>query len=112
VAANLGYCGLDRRRQPLAGDELRGCWQEGVELQEPGPGDAGRLPARPDPLPGVARLEFVEVVTSRRPAAGRGRGRASRDPQPSPAEPPLDAPAVSPPPSDETRWSLWGEPER
>ncbi|HEY3524346.1 MAG TPA: hypothetical protein VGK63_11655, partial [Candidatus Limnocylindrales bacterium] len=23
----LGYCGLDRRRSPLRGTELRGCWQ-------------------------------------------------------------------------------------
>jgi hypothetical protein len=29
VAGTLGYCGLDRRRLPLHGDELRGCW-EGV----------------------------------------------------------------------------------
>jgi hypothetical protein len=27
VAAQLGYCGLDRRRQPLRGDEMRGCWE-------------------------------------------------------------------------------------
>ncbi|HEX7223749.1 MAG TPA: hypothetical protein VF231_10885 [Candidatus Limnocylindrales bacterium] len=28
VAANVGYCGLDRGRQPLRGDEIRGCWDE------------------------------------------------------------------------------------
>jgi hypothetical protein len=28
VAGGLGYCGLDRARLPLRGDELRGCWQE------------------------------------------------------------------------------------
>jgi hypothetical protein len=27
VAGGLGYCGLDRARLPLSGDELRGCWQ-------------------------------------------------------------------------------------
>jgi hypothetical protein len=27
VAASLGYCGLDSRRLPLAGTELRGCWE-------------------------------------------------------------------------------------
>src|SRR5688572_6656424 len=27
VAAQLGYCGLDPRRQPLTGDEIRGCWE-------------------------------------------------------------------------------------
>jgi hypothetical protein len=27
VAGQLGYCGLDPRRQPLNGDEVRGCWE-------------------------------------------------------------------------------------
>jgi hypothetical protein len=27
VAGTLGYCGLDRSRAPLRGDELRGCWE-------------------------------------------------------------------------------------
>ena len=27
VAAQLGYCGLDRTRQPLTGTEIRGCWE-------------------------------------------------------------------------------------
>lgn len=27
VAAGIGYCGLDRSRRPLRGDEIRGCWQ-------------------------------------------------------------------------------------
>ena len=26
VAARIGFCGLDRERRPLAGDEIRGCW--------------------------------------------------------------------------------------
>jgi tagatose-1,6-bisphosphate aldolase non-catalytic subunit AgaZ/GatZ len=28
VAANVGYCGLDRGRLPLRGDEIRACWEE------------------------------------------------------------------------------------
>jgi hypothetical protein len=28
VAANVGYCGLDRRRLPLRGDEIKPCWEE------------------------------------------------------------------------------------
>lgn len=24
--ASVGYCGLDRRRSPLGGDEIRACW--------------------------------------------------------------------------------------
>ena len=30
VAAQIGYCGLDARRLPLAGSELRGCWEPGA----------------------------------------------------------------------------------
>jgi hypothetical protein len=33
VAANVGYCGLDRERRPLAGDEIRGCW-DGIPIHE------------------------------------------------------------------------------
>jgi hypothetical protein len=33
VAANVGYCGLDRERRPLAGDEIRGCW-DGIAIDE------------------------------------------------------------------------------
>lgn len=28
VAAGIGYCGLDRGRAPLRGDEIRGCWED------------------------------------------------------------------------------------
>ncbi len=28
LAPQVGYCGLDARRLPLRGDELRGCWSE------------------------------------------------------------------------------------
>jgi len=27
VALGIGYCGLDARRAPLDGDEIRPCWQ-------------------------------------------------------------------------------------
>ena len=27
IAGGIGYCGLDRGRAPLRGDELRGCWE-------------------------------------------------------------------------------------
>jgi len=33
VAANVGYCGLDRDRRPLAGDEIRGCW-DGITIDD------------------------------------------------------------------------------
>jgi hypothetical protein len=28
VASNVGYCGLDAKRLPLRGDEMRACWEE------------------------------------------------------------------------------------
>jgi hypothetical protein len=30
VAARVGFCGLDRRRTPLQGDEVRACWEDGA----------------------------------------------------------------------------------
>ena len=59
VAAQVGYCGLDRRRLPLTGTELRGCWEAGA----PRPVEVARAPTpralgRADPL----RLrDFVPV---------------------------------------------------
>jgi hypothetical protein len=65
VAAQLGYCGLDRQRRPLRGDEIQGCWEAAALVPEmpdaartrPRPAivdlDLGRTPVR--------RLEFVEV---------------------------------------------------
>ena len=35
IAGQLGYCGLDRHRLPLRGDELRGCWEGAPEPSEP-----------------------------------------------------------------------------
>ncbi len=35
VVGGLGYCGLDRRREPLSGDERRGCWTGASDV----PGD-------------------------------------------------------------------------
>jgi hypothetical protein len=31
LAPDIGYCALDRKRQPLTGRELRGCWTERPE---------------------------------------------------------------------------------
>ena len=102
MAAQLGYCGLDRGRQPLAGDEIRSCWEAwpaGAEATtivpltiRPAAGTADRLPPR----------EFIEVD-----------GRAP-DPEFA-AEPELPAggtPLMNsgpPPPPVEPGWSLWAE---
>lgn len=40
MAGSLGYCALDRRRDPLVGDEIRSCWEaaETAALVRSGPG--------------------------------------------------------------------------
>ena len=98
VAAQIGYCGLDRQRSPLQGDEIRACWES---LDAPGATPPPRQTAATAwPLePGLDRtvvrlLEFVEV---------RDEGRRD-DPEP------LPAPALLADPS-EPRWSLWGDAE-
>ena len=35
VAANLGYCGLDRTHAALTGDEIRPCWEARSAATEP-----------------------------------------------------------------------------
>jgi hypothetical protein len=115
VAAQLGYCGLDRQRRPLSGDEIRACWEGG-----PAPAElpAAGLPNRPRPtdLPGddrtpVRKLEFVEVHSSR-PAASATTakaGVADSDLGPNlglddaPDQPSVTVGAIGP------AWSLWGE---
>jgi hypothetical protein len=47
---NLGYCGLDRDRSPLRGDEIRPCWEAvpGAPGTEPASlGDLVVLPVEP-----------------------------------------------------------------
>ena len=34
LAPNVGFCGLDRRRLPLTGAELRGCWATAAALPD------------------------------------------------------------------------------
>jgi hypothetical protein len=121
VAAQLGYCGLDRQRLPLRGDEIRGCWEAADVLPE---ADVGRPPVRsyrPDDVDldrtPVRKLEFVEVRSGpgkgsrRRPAptgAGAVDGTASVDDAPEATDAavmPLAGPT-------ETSWSLWGDADR
>jgi hypothetical protein len=56
LAANVGFCGLDRRRLPLTGSELRGCWTAPVPGSE---AEAPRFVAELDP--GVRLRGFVPV---------------------------------------------------
>jgi hypothetical protein len=98
VAAQLGYCGLDRARQPLTGDEIRACW-------EAWPTEA--LAATAVPLTIVAArtdaerkppLEFVEVDGVSEPVEEDAAEVA-----------PVARPIA---PATEPGWSLWGDLDR
>ena len=96
MAAQLGYCGLDRRRQPLRGDEIRSCWD--------GWPDGGRatsptvLTIRPAAVDERHPIDFVEVDGASAPA------------EVSPGEPSI--PDGLPRPAPEPGWNLWGDAER
>ena len=71
VAGPLGYCGLDRQRQPLRGDEIRACWEASAAPSDPPDVGAARRSFRTpsdvdDDRTPVRRLEFVEVRPQRR----------------------------------------------
>jgi len=47
LAAQIGYCGLDRQRLPLAGTEHRGCWTG--RASAPAAADEAKIAGRPRP---------------------------------------------------------------
>jgi hypothetical protein len=104
VAAQLGYCGLDRGRQPLAGDEIRSCWEawpHGAQATEIVPLTIRPAAATAD---GVPHREFIEVH-------GRAGDPATTSvPEEAAGEVPHAAASGAPPrPSPEPGWSLWAE---
>jgi hypothetical protein len=115
VAAQIGYCGLDRQRRPLQGDEIRECWES-----QDAPGAPG-TPARPTlgpaagwPLePGTDRTpvrlrDFIEV----RAGSPGGASATATDPGDAAAEVSTDlrsTPVLAS--ANEPRWSLWGDAE-
>src|SRR4051812_45153076 len=109
VAAQLGYCGLDRERRPLQGTEIRACWEASTVPIEVAPAaPPPRMPSSFDTVDDgtpVRKLGFVEVGAA--PATPSRRPASSATPMepddPPPAQPPQ--PPVSP---GEPRWSLWG----
>ena len=130
VAGSLGYCGLDARRTPLVGNEIRACWEARSVVTEAAPSAAVPLGAgHVSPPPGRPaeawdgrpnRIEFVEVGA--RPVEEHRLRRASR--QRRPAEAPVPVPDSASEPerasevrpsarplatTDEPPWSLWGE---
>jgi hypothetical protein len=103
VAAKVGYCGLDRRRAPLQGDEIRACWEAG-SLPE-----AATLPVMPlfgQPVAQTGKLDFVEVDADG--AAGAPVATATAAVEPAEVEPLFE---VTPPnaATGEPRWSLWAD---
>jgi hypothetical protein len=113
VAAQLGYCGLDRQRLPLRGDEIRPCWEaragavyeEPVIAVEPVHRLRSVAPMTPDDRTNVRRLEFVPVGEPPDPAP-RPRAAKAAATELGPASTPVSA---APPANPEPRWSLWGD---
>lgn len=114
LATDVNYCALDRRRRPLSGLELRGCWSE-----------------RPSSLQAAARLasvdpdrRFVEASAAAPANGPRGfvpveevrpnRHEPAIDPMPSEpgAEDGLPFSVLEPVDGWDGRTSLFGEPER
>ena len=103
VAAQLGYCGLDRQRRPLRGDEIRACWESldatgvsGTPVRPTlGPAAGWALEPGEDRTP-VRLRDFIEVRAD----------RAADGPE---SEINLEPAALTA--SGELRWSLWGDTE-
>jgi hypothetical protein len=107
VAPGLGFCGLDRRRIPLLGDEMRACWEAaaGLAAGEEPDAMAGRPTVTVSPLVRRPALEFVEVP----PGARGGVAVLEREAE---APPAVDEPvrAVAGPLAPlTTGWTLWGD---
>ncbi len=97
VAGQLGYCALDRRRDPLRGDEIRGCWEAPKAV-------AGTTATRDRPLVTPPTARTWTEVGAPPPAQGE---------DPSAPEAGLDAPEmpfrssiIDPPPV-----GFWGDSE-
>jgi len=101
LAATVGYCGLDRRRLPLTGTELRGCWTG------PLPGTATEPPHVVAELdPGVRLRGFVPVELV--PRSGPGAEAPAPDAPSAAATPGL---AFDPSEGWTNRTTLFGDAE-
>jgi len=97
VAGQLGYCGLDRQRRPLRGDEIRPCW-------EAADATSINVPA----LPGVGSVWPLETADGRTTVRPREFIEVGPGPDVIPAPEPI---VLSTPPTGVSRWSLWGDAE-
>lgn len=112
VAGQLGYCGLDRRREPLRGDEIRPCWEatdaSGSSVTAlPGIGSFSPLEPREDGT-AVRSIQFVEVQPTPRRDGRSGRDGGTGGATYAGGTDPIATLSVT---SAEPRWSLWDEPE-
>jgi len=93
----VGYCGLDRQRRPISGDEIRACWES-----RPEPVEAPLDTSHPTIVrTHVPRRDFIEVGPTS-PATTEGQASAIVRAGP---EPDLTMPVATP------RWSLWEDVE-
>jgi hypothetical protein len=100
VAAKIGFCGLDPRRLPLDGDEIRPCWEAGSSAAAP----SITAVAPPESLlaghNAASGLAFIEVVATSNAGPSPATGTVtSRSGTPDAPDVPFDPP--------EPRWSLW-----
>src|SRR5215212_11265546 len=50
VAAGVGFCAIDRRREPLSGAEQRPCWTAGADAPGQGLFAGAHVTSRPVPI--------------------------------------------------------------
>jgi hypothetical protein len=77
VAAGVGFCGLDRSRAPLNGDEIRACWEDPRSAAQPPTGDPADdwLPDTDPAAPIPAAKPSLPVVSPARVAVSPGGHR-------------------------------------
>jgi len=104
VAGQLGYCGLDPRRQPLTGEEIRGCWEGWPAGSATTSTPLTIPPARTSDADRRA-LAFVEVT----PATDVSEDGDAAEAPVAGTVPPVSGAL---PPASEPRWDLWGDADR
>lgn len=110
IAVELGYCGLDRRRAPLEGGEIRACWESAARPSERAPAPTGLGQVDPgDRTPVRVRRDFVPLDrASDKPAVA---SPVAVDPSPSAAEPHREVVPVARGPGPDG-WTLFPDLER
>ena len=126
VAAQIGYCGLDRQRLPLAGTEIRGCWEPGAPRAADGPPAGAPRPLDDEleaPSPALRLRDFVPVELVRREAAvaaaaarsaarrGAARGEGGEQATAAPTPDPNLDPGPAPEPAWDERVTLFADAE-